>query len=67
MPILTGIGREQITFSNLESQMAPDNEIRFINALVEEYISPDRSAKECDLLCEVKILSVVELNSFVYS
>ena len=34
MPTLTRINREQITFSNLESQVAPDREISFIDALV---------------------------------
>jgi hypothetical protein len=33
MPTLTRIDREQVTFSNLESQVAPDREIRFIDAL----------------------------------
>ena len=34
MPQIQGINREQITFSNLESQIAKDNEIRFVNAFV---------------------------------
>jgi hypothetical protein len=40
MPQIQGINREQITFSNLESQIAKDNEIRFIDAFVEcnEYL-----------------------------
>jgi hypothetical protein len=45
MPQIQGINREQITFSNLESQIAKDNEIRFIDAFVEEFISPVRGAK----------------------
>ena len=49
MLTLTGIDREQVTFSNLKSQIASDNEIRLIDAFVEEYISTVRGAKECDL------------------
>ena len=49
MSALTGINRERITFSNHESQIAPDNEIRFIDAFVEEFITPGRDAKEHDL------------------
>jgi len=40
MPQIQGINREQITFCNFESQIAKDNEIRFIDAFVEEFISP---------------------------
>ena len=36
MPQIQGINREQITFSNLESQIAKDNEIRFIDAFVDK-------------------------------
>ena len=36
MPTLTGIDREQITFTDLESQIAKDNEIRFIDAFVDK-------------------------------
>ena len=53
MPELTGINREQITFSTLESQIAADNEIRFIDAFVEESISTVRGAKGRDLTDEV--------------
>ena len=53
MPELTGINREQITFSNHESQIAPDNEIRSIDAFVEEFISPVLGVKERDLTVEV--------------
>lgn len=53
MPELTGINREQITFSTLESQIAPDNEIRFIDAFVEESISTVRGAKGRDLTDEI--------------
>ncbi len=53
MPTLTGIDREQITFTDFESQLAKDNEIRFIDAFVEEFISSVRSAKERDLTGEV--------------
>ena len=53
MPELTGINREQITFSNHESQIAPDNEIRFIDAFVEEFISTVRGVKERDLTDEI--------------
>ena len=49
MSALTGINRERITFSNHESQVAPDNEIRFIDAFVEEFISTVRGAKGRDL------------------
>lgn len=47
MPQIQGINREQITFSNLERQIAKDNEIRFVDVFVEEFISPVRGAKEC--------------------
>ncbi len=53
MLTLTGIDREQVTFSNLKSQIASDNEIRLIDAFVEEYISTVRGAKECNLTGEV--------------
>ena len=53
MHTLTGINREQITFFNFESQVAPDNEIRFIDAFVEEFISPVLGVKERDLTDEV--------------
>ena len=53
MPELTGINREQITFFNFESQVAPDNEIRFIDAFVEEFISPVLGVKERDQTDEV--------------
>jgi len=33
IPAITGIGREQITFSSLETQIANDNEIRFNRCL----------------------------------
>ena len=38
MPQIQGINREQITFSNLESQIAKDNEIRFIDAFVDKLV-----------------------------
>ena len=53
MPTLTGINYHQITFTDLESPIVKDNKIRFINALVEELISPVRGAKERDLTGEV--------------
>jgi len=40
MPQIQGINREQITFSNLESQIAKDNEIRFIDALSHSFHLP---------------------------
>jgi len=40
MPQIQDINREQITFSNLERQIAKDNEIRFVDVFVEEFISP---------------------------
>ncbi len=36
MPQIQGVNREQITFSNLESQISKDNEIRFIDAFVDK-------------------------------
>ena len=62
MPQIQGINREQITFSNLERQIAKDNEIRFVDAFVEEFISPGRGAKECDLTGEVTIISRFSLS-----
>ena len=50
MSALTGINRERITFSNHESQIAPDNEIRFIDAFVEEFISTVRGVNMAPLL-----------------
>lgn len=49
MPTLTGINYQQIFFIDLKSSIAPDNKIRFIDALVEEFISPFRGAKKRDL------------------
>lgn len=49
MPQIQGINREQITFSNLERQIAKDNEIRFVDVFVEEFISPVRGAKARDM------------------
>ncbi len=56
MPQIQGINREQISFSNLESLIAKDNEIRFVDAFVEEFVSPVRGAKGRDLTGEVKSL-----------
>ena len=36
MPTLTGINRHQITFTDLETQIEKDNEIRFIDAFVDK-------------------------------
>jgi len=36
MPQIQGVNREQITFSNLESQITKDNEIRFIDAFLDK-------------------------------
>ena len=36
MPQIQGVNREQITFSNLESHISKDNEIRFIDAFVDK-------------------------------
>jgi hypothetical protein len=36
MPTITGIDREQITFSSLETQIANDNEILFIDTFVDK-------------------------------
>ncbi len=36
MPTITGISREQISFSSLETQIAKDNEIRFVDAFVDK-------------------------------
>lgn len=49
MPTVIEINCEQITFSNLECQISKDNEVRFIDAFVEEFISPGKDAKEHDL------------------
>ena len=49
MPTVIEINCEQITFSNLKCQIYKDNEIRFIDAFVEEFITPGRDAKEHDL------------------
>lgn len=35
MPIITGISRHKITFTDLENRIAKNNEIRFINAFVD--------------------------------
>jgi hypothetical protein len=40
-------------FSNLESEIIKDKKNRFINVLVEEFISPFRGAKERDQTDEV--------------
>lgn len=48
MPQIQGVNREQITFSNLKCQIYKDNEIRFKDAFVEEFITPGRDAKEHD-------------------
>lgn len=58
---LTGISRHQITFTNLESKIAQDNEIRFIDAFVEGYISPLKGAKECELTGKTYFLKVEEI------
>ena len=58
MPQIQGINREQITFSNLESQIAKDNEIRFKDAFVEEFVSPVRSAKGRGMRGEVRIMMI---------
>ncbi len=36
MPQIQGVNREQITFSNLESRISKDNEIRFTDAFVDK-------------------------------
>jgi len=36
MPTITGIDREQITFSSLETQIANDNEILFVDTFVDK-------------------------------
>ncbi len=36
MPTIIGISREQISFSSLETQIAKDNEIRFIDVIVDK-------------------------------
>jgi len=36
MPTITGVCRHQISFLSLDSQIAYDNEIRFIDAFVGE-------------------------------
>ncbi len=58
MPQIQGINREQITFSNLESQIAKDNEIRFKDAFIEEFVSPVRSAKGRGMRGEVRIMMI---------
>ena len=36
MPVITGSDRDQISFSSLETQIANDNEIRFIDSFVDK-------------------------------
>jgi hypothetical protein len=36
MPTITGVGRDQIAFSSLETQISKDNEVPFINAFVDK-------------------------------
>jgi hypothetical protein len=49
MSTIKGNDYHQFTFSNLESQIAKDYEIRFIDAFVEEFISSVRGAKAREL------------------